>query len=180
MTQPVKIISGFHSCTPSTPRLAIDAGLSSRAAFSIESYRPGSVDMFFDSDLFMSLLNAVSSSVPHDSTEVWQEIPGGIFQRLLRHEHYRIIGSLETLEGMFRQKEPEPPSKIVWTKATKPVVIGVPEGWHLLGGPDPYHDTYTFSLYSSSSDSARIIEALRSTAVRAGSACEFIQAKSSR
>jgi hypothetical protein len=52
MSQPVKIIIGFHPCTPRPPHVAIEAGLVHRVAFVMESYQAGWVDMVFDTKLF--------------------------------------------------------------------------------------------------------------------------------
>jgi hypothetical protein len=180
MTQPVKVISGFHDCTPPTPSAAIAAGLTNRTAISIESYCAGNVDSFFDSKLFKILLDAISSSIAYDSSQVWEDIPGGFFQRLFRRKLIQLVGSIEMLEDLLCREAADPPSKIVWMKADKPVVIGVAEHWDRLGGPDPYHDSYTFSLYSGITDHARIIEVIRSTATSAGAACEYIEARALR
>lgn len=42
----------------------------------------------------------------------------------------------------------ELPEKILWIGGRTPQCIGVRESWDRCGGPMPYHDSYTFSMYT--------------------------------
>jgi hypothetical protein len=103
--------------------------------------------MFFNAELFRKLMDTISRSLQHDATEIWELLPPSLLDKLLRKEKLKYVGSLEKLNS-FLTKEGRPPERIYWLAESVPVLVGSAEHWDYLGGPQPYHDTYTFSLFT--------------------------------
>jgi hypothetical protein len=124
----------------------------------------------------LELTKAVSSVIAHERTEVREGVPRTLFQRLFRRTRRNVIGPLESLDGFLSKEGAEPPAEILWILGNSPVLVGVAEYWNRVGGPEPYHDTYTFSLFSDSSTVGTIVNALSSAVDRMGSQYETLQA----
>jgi hypothetical protein len=64
-----------------------------------------------------------------------------------------FVASFDKLGGMDR----EPPEFIIVREKGEIVLCIATEYWAHIGGPSPYHDSYTYSFYSSTDISKRII-----------------------
>ncbi len=134
----IALVAGYHSCS-FPPPVAYDAGLRERFAVVLSSYRPDKDGMFFDADLFVRLAAALLRAVPHDSLAI--ETGGGS----------PILGSLpELAERYARQDEMDrdPPLRMRASLGDRLVAVGETEAWASVGGPAPYHDSFTLSLYT--------------------------------
>lgn len=110
-----------------------------RFAVVLSSYRPDKDGMLFDATLFVRFAAALLRAVPHDSLAV--ETGGGS----------PILESLpELVERYARQDEMDrdPPLRMRASLGDRLVAVVETEAWASVGGPAPYHDSFTLSLYT--------------------------------
>lgn len=120
------------------PRAAV-CGVSQRFAVALDTYRPDNVDMYFDHELLLALLRGVSELIPHGTLHISMDVDGK-----------DILMSLDALERRYREMEAEDRVPFIWLEYRDETgVVGyVQSEWYtLIGGPHPYHDSYTFSFY---------------------------------
>jgi hypothetical protein len=133
----IALVAGYHPCS-FPPSIAYDNGLRVRFAVILSSYRPDKDGMFFDADLFVLLTCAMLKVIPYDSLS----IETGEFLRL---------SSLPDLVGHYADQDEndrEPPDRIKISYSGRLVAVEETEAWMAVGGPAPYHDSYTFSFYT--------------------------------
>jgi len=121
------------------PKAASDQGYH-RFAIVLDSYRKDEVDLFFDADFFLLLLKALSRYLRHNDLRILTEAPGKT-----------MLLSFAELDKYYQQApklEREPPRQIFWYQDRELVCHGLSELWARTGGPEPYSDSYTFSLYT--------------------------------
>jgi len=134
----LEFVSGIDPCTP-VPKAVRDWGLNHRFAIIQITYRPDMVDAFFDE-------------------EVWHRLASYIKNLLANGDQIRVfkrIGSPEEsldsfVEGLSRLDplDKEPPELIeVWNGTGDLIFVVYTEFWVHVGGPAPYADSYTYSLY---------------------------------
>lgn len=78
-----------------------------------------------------------------------------VFARVMDHDEVQAIfdgqtvdSIAEAVEMMHQDEEIGPPSDVIlWHRGETTAVVNT-ELWALIGGPPPYHDSYTVSLYS--------------------------------
>jgi hypothetical protein len=136
------LISGYHSVTP-FPKEARKSWLFFRFALVFESYRRDKVDLFFNSELFLSLLGALSLQISHNRLEIYYDSGES-----RREKPLVSFGALEEYYQNVSEVEREPPHKILWFQDHLLVCMGLSELWARVGGPEPYSDSYTMSLYT--------------------------------
>jgi hypothetical protein len=152
----IRFVRGFEPAF-AVPKPAKVAGLEHRFAVIQETYRPDQVDMYFDEALWRRLLAfamqfapglSVGISQPRDTNEI-------------QPEDFLAAWNLGAREDR------EPPA-ITVRESGKLVLYIDPEYWVSVGGPMPYHDSYTNSIYANEDLSARVMRFLAEADAVAG------------
>ena len=122
------------------PIFAEAADLYCRFAVIQETYRADCVDMYFDEQLWLSILGfakkldaAISIGISYEGTG-----ETGLDQ------------FLSEWEGIPKEDREPPPFIFAGKGEAEVSLIVETEYWTRVGGPTPYHDSYTYSFYSSS------------------------------
>lgn len=122
------------------PRSLRGTALQTRFAVIQDSHREGDPDMYFDEGLWRRLVSFAGAYSPTGQVMVAD-----------RHEDIgKAEAPLETFLARFSQTsaaEREPPAVIVRDQG-EIILAVVPEIWAAVGGPAPYHDSYTYSIFS--------------------------------
>ncbi|MHC4744557.1 MAG: hypothetical protein ACYS8Z_21800 [Planctomycetota bacterium] len=138
----VGFVKGYHPGYP-VDEVAVKEGLEHRVAFIINPYRSEKEDSFFDVELFCSLMKGITDVLQSDNLTV----------RVEEYERYggKELDSLESFERHMRslpECDQKIPRRIVYSRGEKIVCCVSGELWVLCGGPWPYHDCYTASVYT--------------------------------
>ena len=135
------IVRSFLPCDKHRAKTAdafvAEAGLQDRLAIVLYSFRPGKVDMFFDHELFLNILTTVTGFLRSDAMAI-------------ELEDKSTLAALDELRVFYEELDEDdrvPPERITWTRQNRLLCVGVCQNWHLVGGPDPYHDSFTFELF---------------------------------
>jgi hypothetical protein len=134
----IALVAGYHPCSYPPP-VAYEAGLRERFAVVLSSYRPDKDGVFFDADLFVRLAAALLRVVPHDSLAI--ETGGG-------SSVLRSLPELSERYARLDESERDPPLRMRASLGDRLVAVGETEAWAAVGGPAPYHDSFTLSLYT--------------------------------
>ena len=121
------------------PELAAGAGLSRRLVVVQDSYAEGCGEMFFDEPLWAALVEFICRHAAKVTAEVTD--------RKGRFNESPIDAFLEE----WKRTDPEdraPPLAIVGREGGDVRLCMVLEAWFAVGGPGPYHDSYSYSLYT--------------------------------
>lgn len=109
-------------------------GLAQRFAWVLNTYRPDlGPDSYFDHELFLGLINRLLSALSHDKMEV--SLPG------------EKPGQKQITDSLSAMSNDEPFIDAMIFDRDVMVCLLVTERWALVGGPMPYHDSYTLSVY---------------------------------
>lgn len=113
------------------------AGLEERFAVIQDTYVEGEVDMVFDEGLWRRLVAYVAQYDLQATVTVTEKNP------------YKDQIPLDDYLRHWEQGERDgPPPFVVARKGETVVLAMVTEYWNTTGGPYPYHDSYTYSLFS--------------------------------
>jgi hypothetical protein len=147
----ITIVNGYHALTP-VARTAVDAMLGNRFAVIFHTDRPGMDVMYFDSTLFCNVLEAIASEVDYDDLRI--DLDGSA-----------TLVSLDELRVKLQddREESEPPRRIEFLKGNHLSCVEETEFWNLVGGPQPYSDSYTASFYTSTDMSTEFTRACQQT-----------------
>jgi hypothetical protein len=131
------LVSGYHKHSYPPPE-AYDAGLRRRFAIVLDTYRQDYEGIYFDTELFLGLVTEVFRTIPHDRMAItmWE---GNAFD------------SVEALAQSYcgmAQDDRDPPARVRLFRGADMVCLVETEFWAYCGGPWPYHDSYTVSLYT--------------------------------
>jgi hypothetical protein len=133
----VEFAAGLDPVTP-VPALAKANGLARRFAVIQHTYRSDSVDMVFDEELFVALLRFADAYGPDCQTSV-STAPGG--------PHSSVVDFLSQWTGL--PADEKGPDAFVLVRCGGEIVACInPEHWAAIGGPAPYHDSYTYSVFT--------------------------------
>jgi hypothetical protein len=144
----ISFVSGFDA-EDRTPGLVKSAGLKHRFAVIQETYRPDKVDMYFDEALWGRLFDfairyALDRKTIAEIRYASKEMPAA---------NLVTAGRQET--------DKKPPPYILVRDGGKCVLCIATEFWNLIGGPWPYHDSYTYSIYSNEVLDDQVLQFLR-------------------
>jgi len=137
------LVSGYHQHSY-PPTRAYFNGLLYRFAVVFDTYRCSKADEYFDSELFLLLVPRLCEIIGYEAIEL-------VMPEAAKHLKGIRFNSFQNLSTFYRQQdelECQPPEWIELTKKNQLIGLGNTEFWNLLGGPDPYHDSYTVSLYT--------------------------------
>jgi len=140
------------------PKALASAGMSHRLAVVQETYRPDSVDMYFDLQLWRRLLAFAEAFHPDGKISIVDR-PAGKG----RHEDPRPADEM-TLSAYAATEEgsddPDPAEYIMVRNGDALVLCIATEFWTQVGGPTPYADSYTYSIFSTQDLSERVMRFL--------------------
>ena len=162
----LKVVVGSHPETPSPPEEAIAASLLDRVAVVLDSYRPDRVDLYFDTELFLATSDAILQALLPDSLEIVRSA---------------TQPSLESLDALGREwlaapeVEREPPELLRALRSGSVVCLAVPELWAQVGGPQPYHDSYTMSFFARFRSPLAVAESAAAAATALGAEASLVR-----
>lgn len=151
------LVSGYHAVSY-PPLAAYEAGIRHRFAVVLDTYRRDKIDMFFDSSLFLLIVPPLCQIIRYDQLSI-RMAGGGLFS------------SCEELARQYSGSEEvdcEPPA---WIELRRGAAIGgivETEWWNRVGGPSPYHDSYTMSFYTANDYSSEFRQAIENICLAAG------------
>ena len=152
----VHLISGYLAGLDRSSRQAHQLGLNRRFAAAMTSFRTYEVEAVFDVLLYGALVAAVARAVGADSFRVEGE--GDSMPRAVD------FGAVESRLAMLGKAD-EPPTRITMHAAGNAVVIAESEPYARIGGPAPYHDTYTVAFYCADARIERVADAVRQACI---------------
>ena len=157
----LSIVVGYVPRVDALPGWVRSLGLTRRVAFVLSSYRSDKVDLFFDAELNAALLDAAREVCRAD--RIASMFPSD-----------EILKEFRTATDLMREYEPlpeierDPLERAVLQRGGMVVAAVGSEPWADVGGPMPYHDSYTIPIYSLDDAGAELEEAARSTCRRLG------------
>lgn len=164
----LRMVLGYLPGIDNLPRFAHRVGLQCRTAFILDSYRSSCVDMYFDVELYASLLDGIGRIFRPDRATAYEE----------GHRIIDITAPSGARKTLLSAEECKPFSRIDYSCGEATVAVIVSEPWAQVGGPEPYHDSYTFSVYSADdAQGALIAEAQKVCAILGAEIVEIIRAQ---
>jgi hypothetical protein len=144
----ITFVDGFDDWYTVPPAVK-SAGLSHRFAVIQDTYRSDSVGMYFDEALWRRLIDFAL----HFS-------PGSYLTAIVGERAFDWISFISDWENSTASNR-EPPAYVQVFADGKFVLCMATEYWTRVGGPMPYHDSYTYSFFSAEDLSRRIMQHLR-------------------
>ena len=135
-----KLVVGVHPETP-IPDNVRTLRLFYRTALVLDTYRSWSPDMYFDAELFITLLDPIDHFLASAAS---------FAVRLYEPERLHVCETLATLSSFYsgHPSDADIPEHATWTRDQLIIARGFSERWDLVGGPALYHDSCTFSIFS--------------------------------
>jgi len=120
------------------PSVAFAGGLVFRFAVILDTYRPDKEGTYFDSELFVLVVSKVCHAVNQDTAQIWTD----------EDKSVRSFDELSRMYAGTDEDDREPPLRIELALEGQLVAFIETEFWVNVGGPAPYHDSYTASMYT--------------------------------
>lgn len=142
----IKIVTGYLKNIDYPNATASELGLPNRFAVVLDTYRESKGYMYFDTELFFSLLQNILEEIPYDSMTIRLDTDGK-----------RVVGSIRAFQDHLDnlpEEDREPFCRMTLLTNNTPVSLIDTEFWTMGGGPQPYHDSYTFSFYRKNADTS--------------------------
>lgn len=133
----IGLVSGYHDVS-FPPADAWEAGLRHRFSVVMDTARSDKADMYFDTQLFMRLIPGLCQVIGYDSVSIC----------LQNKDHFPSFEKLAHQYARQDDSDQEPPPRIELLRSGQLVSIVETEFWTMVGGPSPYHDSYTFSFFT--------------------------------
>lgn len=155
----IELLKGADSVVP-PPFFVKEAGLTRRIAVIQDSYRPDLVDMYFDEPLWLRLLEfGLEFGRDREVRIVEVERPVSRFAQLRRLWKRGAAQGSDRTDGVrpeaflaqwneLNDPDRDPPAFIIVRDGENLLLCIVTEYWSRCGGPMPYHDSYTYSIYA--------------------------------
>jgi hypothetical protein len=153
----VSLAHGYHA-ESYPPQRAYDHGLRVRFAVIFHTYRPDKGSLHFDADLFLRVVSGLGRSLDHDSIEIW----------LNETDCVQSFVELERTYANADEDDREPPIRMELSCNGRLVMFVETEFWANCGGPAPYHDSYTASVYTADDHSGAFQEIAQTICLAAG------------
>jgi hypothetical protein len=149
------LVAGYHTDSY-PPADAYESGLRHRFAVVLDTYRRDKVDMYFDTDLFLRLVPTLCQFIGYDQVDIC----------MIDGSHFPSFDALARHYAACEEDDQHPPDRI---ELGRKGCLGIVEAefWTAVGGPSPYHDSYTLSFYTHHDRSAelrRVVEGVCSEA----------------
>lgn len=136
MNRHISIVEGFHPYVH-LPKEVEEKGLIHRIAVIFHTAREEVDYMFFDFPLFFEFIQTIGQSLTSEMIKVKDDTKG-------RHSFRDYIDS----QLRIGPEDRFPPKEIYFYKKSEIQCFLATELWVYAGGPQPYSDSYTFSIYS--------------------------------
>jgi len=156
------------------PVEAASVGLDSAVALVLRTHRTGADGMVFDHELWLACVDAVTRAVRATTVGVFGAAKRRFLERFRRHRLGASLGSLgefrERLRGelMRRDEDAGAWQTVLWRKDDLLVATASCEQWFAIGGPAPYHDSYTSSVLLRPRDVDQLVREVASGVERVG------------
>ena len=134
-------------------------GLQNRLAIVLESYRSASPELYYDYEMFHDILLAIATYIKYDSIEV---------DSGTKHIYPAPVELLKAEEFVRFGNENDPFVQLVFYNNHQAVCMVRTEFYTAIGGPMPYHDSYTFSFFFKAYNQDEMETALRQLATAKG------------
>ena len=158
----VTLVAGYEPAFGKPPSDVAKAGLTATLAAVLATSRPDSSDTVRDHALWLACMRAVTDVVAADETEVCRERRASLVNRLLGRRIGESVGALPTYALRLSSAADAPDWALIrWTRAGALVAAALCEPWDLVGGPEPYHDSYTTCVFVVPSVSSALAERVR-------------------
>jgi hypothetical protein len=140
----------------------------------LSTHREGAVEAVLDHELWAACLEAVTTVVGATSVDVQLERRRGFWSWLWKRKPPAPIALADYLVRL--QTDPDAPdwTSVVWRRGRDVVAAAACEAWYRSGGPAPYHDSYTTSVFLGRASAARLIPVLQVSVARAGGVLERV------
>jgi hypothetical protein len=148
----VALVLGYLPNIDLPNKNAMSLGLPHRFAIVLDSQIDETGEMYFYWECWQTIAESLINIMGCDEAQCY--------------EHNRIHsfdfknGVSTKLSTLDDENEPTPYNEVYLFKEGETVCLIVTEEYIAIGGPKPYHDSYTFSFYVKSVDPSRIIETL--------------------
>lgn len=143
----IRFVAGIEPAGIVPAAVKAAGGLAHRFAVIQETYRRDKVDIYFDEALWCRLLEFARGTAP------------GARVGIVACDHAKEMDADDFLAANASIEHP-PASLLVRANGTLLLYIET-EYWTCVGGPWPYHDSYTYAIWSNDDVSARVIRFLR-------------------
>lgn len=156
----VALVTGYIRNVDRPDEEATKLGLPSRLAVVLSTGRKDKDYMYFDEELFLSLVEGIASAIPHDSLRMAMDPDNKVAFASLDElrRHYAGIAE-EDREPFFR----------AWLVRNGQTACFIQtEFFVFVGGPQPYSDSYTLALYFREVGPERLSQACRDATERVG------------
>lgn len=126
--------------------------LTASVAMVLSTYRSDVDGMVLDHDLWMACMDAVTRTVQGRTSEVFGVPERRILDEYRRQRRGASLGTLREYGERLRteasrgDEDGEDWHTILWWNAGAIVASASCEPWYAVGGPAPYHDSYTTSV----------------------------------
>lgn len=147
---PFQIVLGTHDATP-VPAAARAHGFTHRFALVQSTHAAGHADMVVAAGPLLALLDALDLRHDLPGALYWDEARRRRTTRAAVGTHYRLQPPAE--HEILAAGE--------WRERDQLTVLLCSEQWLAVGGPEPYHDSITYSFYSATDLSDSLLHALR-------------------
>jgi hypothetical protein len=145
----IRFVAGIEPASVAPAAVKAAGGLAHRFAVIQETYRSDKArdGMYFEEALWRRLLEFARRTEP------------GAWVGIVAHCHAKEIDADDFLAANASIEHP-PASLLVHANGTLLLCIET-EYWMRVGGPWPYHDSYTYAIWSNDDVSVRVIRFLR-------------------
>jgi hypothetical protein len=141
----IRFVAGFEPDMAVPARVRAGA-LTHRFAVIQDSYRSDSTDMYFDEALWLRLIEFAKAFAPGASVAIIED------ESTAPCEPEEFLARWRAVAADDRE-----PAAIVVRDAGRLLLYIEPEFWTRVGGPSPYHDSYTYALYSNEAVAQRVM-----------------------
>ncbi len=133
------LVLGYLPNIDDTYAPASRLSLNKRFAIALNTYRSSKDEMYFDSEMLLKIVKDILPIFPHDTISV-----------LFDSKKIRIknIENLNVEDLVNSVEENDPFVRLEVLLNNNIICLVNVECYTAIGGPIPYHDTYTFSFYS--------------------------------
>lgn len=127
---------------------AINNGLETCVALVLSTYRPEVGEMVHDEPLWAAFMRAASRCFKADDVQVYRANKPGLLDRLRGRNLWLALGSLEQfIPTLLADPDEQGWTEVHWRRDGKTLAIARCEAWSAVGGPEPYHDSYTSRIW---------------------------------
>jgi hypothetical protein len=138
------------------PKAAADAALTFRTAVIQHSFVSGLDEMFHDAALWQAIIAFVRDFEGGGEISVRRDVRG-------RSEMISLAEYVSEIDASVPEDEGDPPragAMFLWQKGSLRLYVE-PENWFAVGGPAPYHDSFTYSIYAERDITAELVKRLK-------------------